>query len=941
MIKVTRQIDASKQALDDVFVFPDFALWKQILQRAGLRNPDRCRPSFRRSLEKALKKISLLPLLVLLAASVTSVYAKPVPEKDVTRATLPNGARVVIIRNTLAPVATVEANFLVGGNETPAGFPGMAHAQEHMAFRGCQGMTADQTAAIYALLGGDNDADTQQNITQYYATVPAADVDVALHAQAACLAGIDDSEAQWAQERGAIEQEVAQDLSNPTYKFINRLNHIMFAGTPYAHDPLGTKPSFDKTTGAMLKDFYKKWYSPSNMILIVVGDVNPQSTLATIKELFGGVKNHPVPKHPAIHLKPFKTASFTIDSNLPYQLGFIAYRLPGTDSPDYAAANILSDVLSSERGNLYAMVPAGKALAAEFGLAETYRKASVGFGLVALPASQNPKDAIEEMRDIIENYAKNGVPADLVEAAKKSELAQAEFQRNSIPGLANVWSNALAAEGRTSPEQDIDAIRKVTVADVDRVAKQYLLNVSTVTATLKPEASGGPVASKGFGGGEKVTSAPTKPVKLPEWAEKQLSKLQVPDKSLAVSNTVLPNGIRLIVRTDRTSSTVTVVGQIKHNADLQTPKDEEGVSSVLDGLYSYGTTTLGRIAFQKALDDIAANESAGYSFSLQVLKQYFSRGVQLLADNELHPALPERAFTVTRMQTAQFVAGNMQSPGYRTSRALMKALLPENDPSLRHATPQSIMKLTLADVKNYHAETVRPDLTTIVVIGDVTPQEAQAVIEKWFGNWTATGPKPNTTLPPVPLNKPSAANVPDKERVQDIAILAEQLKLNRFSPEYYPLELGTHVLGGGFYATRLYHDLRQTTGLVYYVGVNLDASKTRASYSVVYGCNPGNVSKARQIIVRDLDQMRTEDVTPAELHQAKALLLRQIPLSEASENAVANGLLSRAVIGLPLNEPVIAAKKYEALTADQVREAFAKYIDPANLVQIVRGPAPK
>ena len=70
--------------------------------------------------------------------------------------------RVVIIPNKLAPVATVQANFLVGGNETPDGFPGMAHAQEHMAFRGCSGMTADQTAAIYALLGGENNADTQQ-----------------------------------------------------------------------------------------------------------------------------------------------------------------------------------------------------------------------------------------------------------------------------------------------------------------------------------------------------------------------------------------------------------------------------------------------------------------------------------------------------------------------------------------------------------------------------------------------------------------------------------------------------------------------------------------------------------------------------------------------------------------------------------------------------------
>jgi zinc protease len=82
-------------------------------------------------------------------------------ETAVTRATLDNGLKVVIIRNTLAPVVNVEMNFLAGGNETPDGFPGMAHAQEHMAFRGCTGMTADQTAAIYAQLGGQNNADTE------------------------------------------------------------------------------------------------------------------------------------------------------------------------------------------------------------------------------------------------------------------------------------------------------------------------------------------------------------------------------------------------------------------------------------------------------------------------------------------------------------------------------------------------------------------------------------------------------------------------------------------------------------------------------------------------------------------------------------------------------------------------------------------------------------
>jgi zinc protease len=882
----------------------------------------------------------LLLLWLSLFAFASSMFAAATEEQPNVHATLPNGMRVVIIRNSLAPVVTVEMNFQVGGDETPPGFPGMAHAQEHMAFRGCDGMTADQTAAIYAQLGGRDNADTQQNITQYFATVPAADVDVALQAQAACLHGIDDSQQQWSQERGAIEQEVARDLSNPTYKFITRLNEDMFAGTPYAHDPLGTKSSFDATTGEMLKDFYKKWYTPSNAILVIVGDVEPVSTMAKIKQWFGDIPSHPLPARPTVDLKPVKSETFTLDSNLPYVLGFIAYRLPGTSSPDYAATQILADVLASQRADLYGMVPAGKALAAEFGVAETYPKASVGYGLVALPSGTDASSAIHEMRQILEKYGEKGVPEDLVAAAKRSEVASAEFERNSIPGLANVWSEALAAEGRTSPDEDVEAIKRVMVADVNRVAKQYLVDQNSITAILKPVPTGQPVSEKGFGGGEKVTSAPTKPVQLPSWAAGALAQLKVPADYITASDTTLPNGLRLIVKTDATSPTVSVLGSVKHNGDLQTPSGQEGVSDLLGGLFSYGTQTLNRLAFQKALDDIAASESAGYTFSVKILKDHFSRGVQLLADNELHPALPAQAFAVVQKQTAQFVAGNLQSPGYRTSRALDLALLPPGDPALREATPATVDKVTLNDVKQYHTSTIRPDLTTIVVIGDVSPQEAREVIEKWFGDWKAVGPKPNTTLPPVPVNKPSTVNVPDPERVQDSVVLAEQLNLNRFDPDYYPLQLGNHVLGGGFYATRLYHDLRQVTGYVYTVDVSLEASKSRASYSVTYGCNPENVLKARVLIQRDLDQMRTEDVSADELHQAKALLLRQIPLSESSEDAVAGGLLGRAEIGLPLDEPIRSAKKYFELNADEVKAAFSRHIRPTDLVQVVRGPAP-
>ncbi len=862
-------------------------------------------------------------------------------EPNVTRTTLNNGMHVIIIRNPLAPAVTVYENYRVGGNETPAGFPGMAHAQEHMMFRGCSGLSGDQTAAIFAQLGGDGDADTQQNLTQYYETVPAHDLNIALHVDSDCMRSATDLSAQWAQERPAIEQEVARDLSDPTYKLITRMNRDMFTGTPYEHDPLGTQSSFDATTAAMLKKFHEQWYAPNNATLIIAGDVQPEATIASVKKLYGEIPSHPLPLRPQIHLQPVKAESFTLPSDYPYIISIVAFRMPGSDSPDYAAATILADVLSSQRGAIYQLVADGKVLDAGFQMAETYRKASMGMAYVVLPTNGNPSTMDSAIRSLLAQDAEHGVKPDLVAAAKRDEIASAEFNRNSIPGLADLWSQAVVSEGRTSPEQDVDAIKKVTVADVDRVAKQCLVEQNAIVGTLTPQPSGAPVASKGFGGAEKVTSAPTKPVQLPPWAETQLSQLAVPKWNLHPTNITLPNGIRLIVETDRTTPTITVMGHIRHRADLETPPGQDGVGSVLGGLFSYGTTTLDRIAYQKALDDIGADESAGTDFSLQVLKKYFDRGLFLLADNELHPALPAPAFQIVQRQTSQSVADLVHSPGYRADRAEVRGLVPPADPSLRHATAQSVSSLNLQDVQRYYAKTFRPDLTTIVVIGDISPEEAQDAIEKEFGSWKAVGPKPPVDLQPVPRNHPKADDVPDPTRIQDSVSLSEELPMNRFDPDYYALELGNHVLGGGFYATRLYRDLREKTGYVYYVSNALDAGKTRTVFSVTYGALPKNVSKADDLILRDLRAMQTTDVTPAELQQAKALVLRQIPLAEASESSVAGGLLGRAAMGLPLDEPEIAAHRYYSLTADQVRVAFAKMIRPDDFVQVALGPAPK
>jgi zinc protease len=323
-----------------------------------------------------------------------------------------------------------------------------------------------------------------------------------------------------------------------------------------------------------------------------------------------------------------------------------------------------------------------------------------------------------------------------------------------------------------------------------------------------------------------------------------------------------------------------------------------------------------------------------------VLADHFERGVELLAQNELHPALPEKAFRIVRAQAQASLPGVLQSPGFLTHQALKAALFPSGDPELRHATPQSVEAVTLPEVRRYYERSFRPDLTTIVVVGKVTPERARAVIEKYFGSWKARGPKPATELPSVPASGPSVTAVPDDSRVQDKVILSETLGLNRYDPDYYALELGNRVLGGGFYASRLYRDLRKTTGLVYYVSSDFEVGRTRAIYFASYACDPQNVSRARAIIERDLRQMQTEPVSPQELRRARSLALNAIPLSESSVNAVAEGLLGRAKLGLPLDEPRLAARRYADLTAQQVRAAYAKWLRVDDLAQVTQGPAP-
>ncbi|MDP9024809.1 MAG: insulinase family protein, partial [Candidatus Eremiobacteraeota bacterium] len=728
----------------------------------------------------------------------------------------------------------------------------------------------------------------------YYFKLPSAYVNVALHIEADRMTRATIRSADWETERGAIKQEILAQESSPGYAVGMNLKESFFKGTPYANASGGTIPSFNAMRAVDIRSFYQTWYHPSNATLIIAGDIDPQQTLRQIHSLFDAIPAGSQPTRAPIVVPSLANVTLRDSMVFPVGFGALGYRLPGTIDPDYAASQVLARAFQNARGAFADLSAEGKTLAV-FNVASSFPETGVAF-LAAIPVQgASPESAQTLVSSVLERYRQGGVPEDLIDSAKTAMLSQQAFRESSISGLGFTWAETNAQRFNT-PDALYSAIAKVTKADVDRVLRTYFTPQHQVSLIIMPKGSSSTPKITPGAGAEDVRFTPTVHETLPEWAVVALkAPLHVPSDAGTISRT-LPNGIHMTVRRETTSPTVTMAGIIRTDSQLYEPKGKDGVSILAQLMLPWGTITYDRKAYQAELDRIAADVSLGTSFALKVQSQDVDRGMQLLADGLLHPAFNPASFAVVKSNAKQSVAVANQLPKEKADLAERLALYPPGDPRRRDVTEKTIENITVNDVKAYYRFAYRPDETTIAVVGDVTPAQAETFVEKYFGSWKAVGPRPTFEYPKIKssVSKPKTIVVKSVTNQQSEVTLSQLFPMRRSESDYVPMLLAETILSGEGTGSMLFENLRTHYGYVYTVDSDVSVTKRGGEFTISYSADPRNVNAAGAAAMAIIKRLQTTPLPMVELQRAKALLLAERVLPLDSYAGVASYILAGA-----------------------------------------------
>ncbi|MEX5217293.1 MAG: insulinase family protein [Nitrospira sp.] len=403
---------------------------------------------------------------------------------------------------------------------------------------------------------------------------------------------------------------------------------------------------------------------------------------------------------------------------------------------------------------------------------------------------------------------------------------------------------------------------------------------------------------------------------------------------------VTPNGITVLFLEQHYLPTVEVHALIKVGS-AQDPSDKAGLANLVASLLDEGTATRSSKQIAEEIDFVggalAAKASEDFTTaSVRVLKKDAELGISLLADVLMHPAFHKQEFDRVRAQIVGEIASDEDDPGHVALKAFNQLVFhghPYRWPS--NGSEESLNKITPADVQQFHAREYLPNQTIMAVVGDLTQDQASALIQTHFGSWKKATPPPFSPKKPAPVDRKMVQLI-DKDLTQSTIILGHT-GISRTSPDYYPITVMNYILGAGGFSSRLMDNIRDKQGLAYGVMSHFDARLMPGAFMVNLQTRTEATNQAITGVLQELKGMREGPVSDQEINDAKSFIMGSFPLRIDTSAKLAQVLAQVEFYNLGLDYFTQYPKAIEKVTKDDVLRVAKQYLDPQHYALVVVG----
>lgn len=873
---------------------------------------------------------------------------------------LPNGLRVYAMPDANTANVAIQVWYRVGWRDDPQGRSGFAHLFEHLLFKSTRNMPDGMFTQLTQDAGGQRNASTHEDYTDYWEIMPANQLQRLLWAESERMGTLVVDPAVLDSETDVVKEELRQRVLASPYGrlFYFHLAQANFRVHPYGRPGIGSLEDLESSTIDDVRAFHATYYRPDNAILVVAGNFDLAQFNAWVDQYFGPIPT-PTRAIPRVDVdEPPRTGPQDITTyapNVPLPAVVLNYIHPDVTSPDIPALTVIDAILTNgQSSRLYrSMVYEQQVASSVFSNWTPSLDPGAYSAIAILSEGKTADEGVASMSAEIARLRNAPVTqAELDEA--KNELVTATLQnRETAFGRSQELADAVFRYGDpAAADRLLAAVQRVTIADVQRVARSIFDDNKRVVIRYLPEEQR-PANITGTGL-ETSTTIAARSLNLPaseipvHTLAPEGQRVAPPPAGAPVSARIPPttsrtlsNGLRVIVAPQRALPLISADLRVLSGASAD-PNGRNGLATATADLVTRGTTTRSATDIASTIESLGASLNAGAGadssqVTLQTRSDRVEEAFTVYADVVRNPAFAEEEIGRARQQVLDGLRVALRAPGTIANFAMARAMYGAG-PYGGVASANTLHAITRADIAGFHTGRWRPDNAVLVISGDVSAEEGFALAERHFGPW----PRPPGAAPAQPDSSAHAANprtiVIDLPQTGQAAVQMGVRGVRRSDPDYFNVLLANQVMGGGG-SSRLYQEIRVRRGLSY--GATSTMQARLAPGPIIAATQTRNDAAPQVVDLMAAEFTRLRDTLPtaAEMDSRKAALVGAFGRSVETTVGMAGQISTLALYGLPPERLGTYVADVSAVTPEQVHEAGQRYFDPAQADLVVVGDA--